>query len=302
MSKKVTLKQMRYFVSAARTGRFSMAALQEHVSQSAITNAVLELEQHLDVRLFNRLQYGVSLTEAGQDFLRQATFILEAVNEATTQVKTKNIKGIKGKIRLGASYTMLGYFLPELIARFKKSNPNILIDLIDLNLKEMEQALRAQHIDVGIGLVSNLSHKAPYDTHLLVRSPRKLWVSPTHPLGTYEKVCLADIAPFPYILVTVDDAEYFTRELWDKSGYSPNYVLKTGSLESVRGFVAQGLGVSILADMVYRPWSLEGKKINTLLIDDHVPDLEAGAFWLKHKKLNKASEAFCQFLGYASTT
>ena len=52
--------------------------------------------------------------------------------------------------------------------------------------------------------------------------------------------------------------------------------------------------------MVYRSWSLDGKKINAIKIANGVPDLEGGVFWLKNKKLSKASEAFNQFLAYAS--
>ena len=118
MSKKVTLKQMRYFVSAARLGRFSMAAAHEHVSQSAITNAVLDLEAQLGVSLFERLQHGVSLSEAGRAFYRHASFILESVDEAMNLTTQQPISGVEGRLRVAASYTMLGYFLPDLVARF----------------------------------------------------------------------------------------------------------------------------------------------------------------------------------------
>lgn len=68
----LTLRQLRYFVAAAQTGQFSMAAANEHVSQSAITNAVLALESGLDTRLFERLPHGVVLTPDGQDFKSEA--------------------------------------------------------------------------------------------------------------------------------------------------------------------------------------------------------------------------------------
>ncbi|SPU49908.1 LysR family transcriptional regulator [Bordetella trematum] len=62
MSKDVTLRQLRYFAAAARSGRLSMAAADEHVSQSAVTNAVQALETRLGVKLFERHPHGVSLT------------------------------------------------------------------------------------------------------------------------------------------------------------------------------------------------------------------------------------------------
>ncbi|MDY3331964.1 MAG: LysR family transcriptional regulator [Pelistega sp.] len=301
MSKKVTLKQMRYFVSAAQTGRFSMAALQEHVSQSAITSAVLDLEQQLGVSLFDRLQHGVALTEAGHIFYRHSVFILDSVAEAMSMPVSEAIVGAEGKITVAASYTMLGYFLPELIARFKRANPNVFIDLLDLSLQEMEHALAREEIDMAIGSISNLPDREPYHTQILVRSNRRLWVSPTHPLGNRDSVTLADVAAYPYLMVTIDDAVEFTNKFWENSQLTPNYVLQTSSLESVRGFVGQGLGVTILSDMVYRPWSLDGKKINAIKISDGVPDLEGGVFWLKARPLSKVADTFNRFLMYAST-
>lgn len=299
MSKKVTLKQMRYFVSAARLGRFSMAAAHEHVSQSAITNAVLDLEQQLGTSLFDRLQHGVSLTETGRAFFRHASFILESVDEAMSLTTQQRISGVEGRLRVAASYTMLGYFLPELVARFKRANPRVMFDLIDLELTQMEQAVRSGEVDIGVGLLSNIRQREQYHCETLTRSPRRLWVSPSHPLGQLHSISLQQIAPYPYIMITIDDVEDFTDKFWYDSGLSPNYVLKTRSLESVRGFVGQGLGVTILSDMVYRPWSLDGKKINAIPIEGGVPDLEAGMFWSKEWDLNTVADAFQRFMVYA---
>ena len=65
MSREVTLRQLRYFVAAAETGQFSMAAAKMFVTQSAITNAILLLEERLDVKLFDRQPHGVALTAEG---------------------------------------------------------------------------------------------------------------------------------------------------------------------------------------------------------------------------------------------
>ena len=299
MSKKVTLKQMRYFVSAARLGRFSMAAAHEHVSQSAITNAVLDLESQLGVSLFERLQHGVSLSEAGSAFYRHASFILESVDEAMNLTTQQPISGVKGRLRVAASYTMLGYFLPELVARFKRANPRVIFDLTDLDLAQMEQAVQADEIDIGVGLLSNIKNRKQYHEEILLRSPRRLWVTPTHPLGQMHSLSLAQIAPYPYIMITIDDTPSFTEKFWQASGLEANYVLQTSSLESVRGFVGQGLGVTILSDMVYRPWSLDGKKINAIPLEGGVPDLEAGLFWSKERDLSLVADAFQRFMVYA---
>jgi len=63
--KDISMRQLRYFMAAAEAGQLSQAAVKVHVSQSAITAAVLQLEQTLGVRLFDRLPYGVTLTAEG---------------------------------------------------------------------------------------------------------------------------------------------------------------------------------------------------------------------------------------------
>jgi len=78
----ITLRQLRYFVAAAETGQFSMAATRTHVSQSAITNAVLQLEASLGARLFERQPTGVRLTAEGHSFLQRTRNILDSLDDA----------------------------------------------------------------------------------------------------------------------------------------------------------------------------------------------------------------------------
>ncbi len=151
MSKDVTLRQMRYFVAAAQNGQFSMAAATEHVSQSAITNAVLALEETLGTRLFERLPQGVALTPDGQDFLNHARHILDSVRDAIYKAPFRS-HDLKGTVRIAASYTLLGYFLPELMGRFRATYPHVELDLRDADRPEIEQAILDGDIDLGVAL------------------------------------------------------------------------------------------------------------------------------------------------------
>ncbi len=101
-----------------------------------------------------------------------------------------------------------------------------------------------------------------------MRSPRQLWLPSAHPLLAAERVTLADIAPYPYILATVDEGETSTLRYWHAAGLAPNVVFKTSSMESLRGLVAHGFGVTILSDMLYRGWSLEGRKLEARPVAD----------------------------------
>ncbi|RKF47121.1 LysR family transcriptional regulator [Paraburkholderia fungorum] len=298
MSKDITLRQMRYFVAAAQSGQFSMAATVEHVSQSAITNAVLALEETLGTRLFERLPQGVALTPDGQDFLNHARHILDSVRDAVYKAPFRS-HDLKGTVRIAASYTLLGYFLPELMARFRATYPDVEIDLHDTDRASIEQAVLEGEVDLGIALLSNVENIRRFQHHTLIRSRRQLWTSPTHPLAKLNAPSLADIANYPYILITVDEGEESTLRYWRRNEIEPNIAFRTGSMEALRGLVAYGFGVTILSDMVFRPWSLEGKRIEARPILNAIPQMDAGMLWRKGSTLDTPAVAFQQFLIHA---
>lgn len=294
-SNNVTLRQLRYFVAAARSNQFSMAATNENVSQSAITNAVLALEKELGVRLFDRLAQGVALTADGQDFLLHASHILESVRDATHKPRFRTSK-LRGTVRLAASYTVLGYFLPDLLARFRASYPDVEIDLRDMDRASIEQAVLQREVDLGVAILSNINKLERFGHAVLVRSRRQLWVAPEHPLARLASPSLKDIAQHPYIMVTADEAERSTLAYWKSRRIQPKVVFRTMSIEAVRGLVAHGFGVSALSDMVFRPWSLEGKRIEARPILDGVPPMEVGALWHPDGLVESPAEALQQFL------
>ena len=93
-----------------------------------------------------------------------------------------------------------------------------------------------------------------------------------------------DAAREPYIMLTVDEAADTTLRYWKQAGAEPNVILSTSSIEAVRSLVAGGLGITILSDMVYRPWSLESERIELRDIDGVVPHMEVGLAWKKQRQ------------------
>lgn len=301
MAANFTLRQLRYFVAAATSGQFSAAAAVEHVSQSAITNGVLALEAELGVTLFKRLPQGVALTPDGMEFVRHARQILEAVNDAANLPRLRE-KGLRGTVRIAATYTLLGYFLPDLLARFRASYPDVEIDLYEMERPAIEEAVANGTVDLGMLILSNAKRPQRFGRAVLVRSRRQLWVSPTHPLAQDTNLSLRDIAKYPYILLTADEGERSALQYWKAKRVEPNIGFRTSTIEAVRGLVAHNFGVTILSDMVFRPWSLEGKRIEARPIVDTVPHMDAGMIWHHQPALSKPAQVFQQFLLHAFGT
>jgi DNA-binding transcriptional LysR family regulator len=77
---------------------------------------------------------------------------------------------------------------------------------------------------------------------------------------------------------------------------TPRAVLTTSSIEAVRSLVAAGVGVTILSDMVYRPWSLEGQRIELRRLVEPVPSMNVGLAWARSHPLSATATTFRAFM------
>lgn len=289
-----SLRQLHYFVAAARAGQISAAALQAHVSQSAMTIAIAELERLLGAPLFKRGRTGVTLTFEGHAFLQHAEAVLEAANEAARFPFQKRTD-VAGRLELAASYTVLGYFVLPAVARFKKLFPRVEVVPVELPRARIERGLHEGTLELAVALLSNFAQRDRLNTLTLTRSRRQLWVAANHPLADAGSVGIDRIAEHPYILPMIDEGDQNAQRYWRDAGLRPASVLRTSSMEALREMVALGLGVTILSDMVFRPWSLDGRRIRTVDVAWSLPDMEVGLAW-RQGPLSPPAEAFREFL------
>jgi DNA-binding transcriptional LysR family regulator len=294
----LTLKQVRYFIAAVETGQISHAAMEMNVSQSAVTAAVQALEGQLGVSLLERSASGVTPTISGARFLNHARNIAAAVEDAVRS-PLGEARAVTGTLRLAATYTVAGYYMARHYARFCRAYPDIKVEMIELPRPAIEDGLIDGSIDLSVLLVSNLAERKLLDHETLMASRRRVWLPADHPLLDAARITLADVAAEPYVMLTVDEARDTAGRYWAREGLSPNVVFATSSVEAVRSMVAAGMGVTILSDMVYRPWSLEGQRIDARAIDDEVPTMDVGLAWSRTRPLSQTAEVFRAFMSVA---
>jgi len=285
----LSIRQLKYFVATAELGRVSQAAMQLNISQSAVTIAIKEIEANIGAGLFARTHSGMELTDTGRRFLGHAYSILSTVDEAMRAATAQSMEA--GALSLATTYTVVGYFLPHHLQRFSQIYPQIAVNVYELNRETIEEGLISNRFDMAVVLTSNLvSPELASETFF--GSARRLWVSAKHPLLDLPEVTLAEVAKEPYIMLTVDEAAQTALRYWGRTSFQPNIRLRTSSVEAVRSMVANGWGVAILSDMVYRPWSLEGKRIETINLKDSVPTMNVGLAWKKGVELTPTMKAF----------
>jgi len=293
-----SLRQIRYFVAAAQSGQLSRAAIELNVSQSAVTTSIQQLEEILGITLLARSSTGVTLTPDGEQFLRHAQDILATVDVAQ-HFQRRSRQEITGSVRVGITYTVAGYFLAPLLARFHRVYPDIAVALEEGPKRTVERAVANGPYDLGLTMTQDTydrqdSEQLKYKT--LYRSSRRLWLSANHPLLEKETVGFQDVAKVPYIALTVDGAWEYAQRYWDSLPCRPKVIFKTSSLEAIRTMVGSGMGVTILSDMIYRPWSLEGDRIETRDIAGRVPTVDVSISFAADRKLSLPARTFSTFL------
>jgi DNA-binding transcriptional LysR family regulator len=292
---RLSVKQVEYFLATVDAGQVSQAAIALNVSQSAVTTALQQLEVQLGVSLFNRRPSGMDLTLEGARFVQHARNVMAAVNEAVSSPLTEDTSH-SGRVRVGVTYTVAGYFLPRHVARFLRTYPQITVDLIELPRETIERRIVDRTLDIAVMLVSNLQNRRDTTYETLVRSRRRLWLPIEHPLLHASSLTLEDIAKEPYIMLTVDEAGKTAARYWKPTGLRPRTIIRTSSVEAVRGMVAAGMGVTILSDMVYRPWSLDGQRIELRPVAADIPSMDIGLAWNTKREISPATKLFREFL------
>ena len=281
----MNLRHLKYFVATAESGQVSRAANALSISQSSVTGAIKELEAILGADLFVRSSQGMELTDSGREFLSASREILEKVDEA--KKLTLRRSEVSGQVTLAATYTVIGYFLPFHIDRIARLHPGLDIQINELNRESIEDGLLSNRFDMAVLLTSNLSNPE-LESETLMKSSRRLWVPQGHRFSQSGKASFAEIAEEDYIMLTVDEAAHTAMKYWSKTNYQPKTRLRTSSVEAVRSMVANGQGITILSDMVYRPWSLEGKRLETVSTDMDIPTMDVGIAWRKGTEFSPA--------------
>lgn len=247
----MTLEQLRIFVAVAEREHMTAAARALNVTQSAASAAIAALEERHAIKLFHRVGRGIALTEAGRLFLAEARGVLARAGAAETVLD--ELGGLKrGTLRVVASQTIAAYWLPPILADFRRRHPTLGIELAIGNTGQA--AARVHDGEADLGIV-----EGEVDDPALAQ-----W-----PIGE-DRLLLVGAEPFGDARV---DADWLKRAHWVQRepgsgtrstldryltnlGVDPTMLdvaLVLPSNESVRSAVEAGGGVAVLSELVVAP-------------------------------------------------
>lgn len=292
---KFTLRQLEFYIALAETLQVSKAASRCHVSQSSMTVALRNLEETLDATLFLRQPKGIRLTAEGERFLTHARKIITDSHLALEDLQRRP-ETVTGSVRIGIAQTLSAYLLPDMLPDIESRFPLLEISWLEATAPNLLQALHQHDVDFCLLLTSNIGHDDTLEVDTILRSLRQLWLHPGHPLLSQPVIRLKDIEKLPFLMLDTDEYPGVITDVWQHDGYRPQVFFRSHSFEAVRSLVAQGKGITILSDLVYRPWSLNGQRVIRRTIEDCITYMDVGVVSLAGQSLTPAAQRMVEFL------
>jgi DNA-binding transcriptional LysR family regulator len=284
----VTLRQFRYFIAVAESGSLSAASRMLSVAQSALTKAMVELEGELGSRLFERTPRGMALTRQGHRFLASARKVISSVADAT-RLHAAEPAGLGGTLAVGVSSLVAGYYLSELLSRYQRHCPDVHVLVTEETPRFLEHLLINGELDVAIMVSNALGEPQALMAETLTRSANRVWLASNHPLAAHDEASLAECAGFSQIVLEADRIDDLMRSVWARHQLKPRVMLRTSSLEAVRSLVGAGLGLAVLPDFLYRPWTLDAEHVDVRPLRDDLPTVDVGLVWRRGSMLKPAA-------------
>jgi DNA-binding transcriptional LysR family regulator len=246
------LRHLRYFVAVAEDLSFTKAAEKLRLAQPSLTRQVRNLEDEMGVRLLDRTNNRVALTEEGRRFLFDSRKLLAMCAESVAAVQRMS-RGENSQLDIGYVANIHYGLLPATLGAFRKLCPGVALNLFDMSSAEQFEALEGRKIDLGfVGLRparsghDMLSECVAHDT-ILVALPAH------HPLAKKAKIKLAELAPQFFIGMsarTHPGAREWLLEICRDAGFAGRILQEADGEPTAIRFVADGLGVAFIPEQV----------------------------------------------------
>jgi len=241
----IELLQVRYFVILAEELNFSRAALRLNISQPPLSRHIQQLEQQLDVRLFDRTSRRVTLTPAGHAFLVEARRLLAGADAAVIATR-RAARVVSGKLTVGFVGAATYEVLPQLVSRTQAELPGVELELIQLETAEQDEALRAGRIDLGLS--RPLDGGPMIDSLRIAHEPMMLAIPQDHPLSIRRRPPAETLQGERFIMFA-PAARYLhdmLTGLLHKAGIAPRVVLQMTHSQAILSLVSTGIGLAIV--------------------------------------------------------
>jgi len=269
----VELRHLRYFVAVAEELHFGRAAQRVHIAQPPLSQQIRRLEQDLGVRLFDRTNRRVQLTDAGRAFLLEARSTL-AQAEYAREVASRAARGEAGQLLIGYMASAELNVFPRLLPAFRKRYPDVELTFQLLGASEQLEALREGQIHAGFLRLP--ASDSAVTVKPIVREPVVVVLPERHRFARRRSLALSSLRGERFILF----ARRFAPGYYDtlmrmcrQAGFEPKVVHESNRFHTTLSLVAASRGIFLTGKSVGR---LGRPGIVCRSLRPRVPEIEMG--------------------------
>ena len=293
----ISIRQLTTFVSVADNGSFTRASEQMHLTQSAVSGLIKELESSLGIVLFDRTTRQLSLSVVGHHLLPQARRILNEMqlfeNEASSLTSLA-----QGQVRLAVSQ-FAASSMPAVIAQFAKVHPDISVSLLDCSAENVLEHIQNIEVDLGVGTERGfMESEDDISADLLYQLPFCVVMPDSHVLAQKSEIIWQDLVDIPLITLQGPFIEQVTAELDESiASHIQQARYKVNFMSTALEMTRQGFGITLC--LPYMPEVIDWVSANGLQMRPLAQPVKMRRFFIYQRSsraLSPASIAFKQFL------
>lgn len=243
------LEELKTFIAVVECKNFTKASEKVNLSQPSVSIHIKNLEKFFGVELIIRSvkQKSIIITESGQLLYRRAKEMLNLL-EVTKDEVINLSSSVKGHLKVGATYTIGEYILPNFLKFFCNQYPEIEIEVVIENTEEISR--KVQDLQVDIGLIEGMGHMEEFKQTYFLKDELVLILPKTHTL-TQDKLSHDSLQEQKWITREIGSGlrEYLDVFLTQHQ-IVPKSKLVFGSNYAIKEAVKNGLGIAMVSGYV----------------------------------------------------
>jgi DNA-binding transcriptional LysR family regulator len=288
-----SLRQLRYFVTAAESLSITEAAKRLHISQPSVSTAVSTLEEIFTTQLFNRnASLGLTLTPAGHLLAREARTLLKSAADLHSTLHDFSDAG-SGTLSVGFLVTLAPFLLPMLTKRFQLQFPRAELIPQEGSQTFLLDALTQGRLDCVITydlkIPENLAFLPVLDLPPLVLLPGQ------HRLAAQKTLRLADLQDEMMVQLDLPLSREYFEALFASAGVVPRIGYRSAYTDVVHSMVAEGLGYTLWNFPPHQRVSASGMPFVVRHLDESFPPLRLGIVSMVARSPRRIVEGFLKF-------
>lgn len=280
----MTLRHLRVFLAVYQTQNVTRAAERLHMTQPTVTRAVQELERYYGVRLFERINRRLYITQSGRQLYARAVHIVGSFDRMEKELKNWDEFGL---LRIGATPTLASVLLPKTLMTFEKKHPKLRVRCSVENGTHLQEALADDRLDFALiegEVAAEHLHAEPFSEDRLI-----LLLPPDDPRRNAPALTLRELAESPLLLREKGSmGRSFLDRVFAAHDLPLEPLMESISTHAIIQAVHAGLGISFLPQRLIRH-SVESGFVATRAVDDEPFVRRNFAVWHEDKFLTRSA-------------